>query len=90
MIEFKDLDVHVVLGEVAHKWLIVEAVSTPDVGGRITQAWYDNDTILMSTQSYSHQMVYLLCIGLQRMHKVAWQFERPERAAFLTNDGRIF
>ena len=72
MIEFKDLDVHVVLGEVAHKWLIVKAVSTPDIGGRITQARYNNDTILMSTQSYSHQMVYLLCIGLQCMHKVAW------------------
>ena len=90
MFEYKDLYVHVVLGEVAHKWLIVKTVSTPDLGGRITQAGYDNDTLLMSTQNYSYEMAYLLCIGLERMHDVAWQFERPERAAFLTNNGRIF
>jgi hypothetical protein len=48
--EYEDLYVHEVLGEIAYKWLIVHAIFAPYLDRRIANAWYDNDTISMSTK----------------------------------------
>lgn len=50
MFKYEDLYIHVVFGEIAHKWLIAKAIYTPNLDGRITRAWYDNDTTLMLTE----------------------------------------